>query len=70
MHLLFSRPSESIPVWMVMIIFTTTLFVVDDFSRYLILLTCLEFIQEALLVLFISEKKEKVFKGFAEGRSK
>ncbi len=36
MHLLFSRPSESIPVWMVMIIFTTTLFVVDDFSRYLV----------------------------------
>ena len=34
MHLLFSRPSSSIPVWMVMIIFTTVLFVLDDFSRY------------------------------------
>ena len=34
MHLLFSRPSSSIPVWMVMIIFTTVLFILDDFSRY------------------------------------
>lgn len=36
MHLFFSRPSESFPVWMVMLIFTTVLLVVDDFSRYLL----------------------------------
>ena len=34
MHLLFSKPSSSIPVWMVMIIFTSVLFILDDFSRY------------------------------------
>ena len=34
MHLLFTRPSTSIPVWLVMLIFTTVLFVIDDFSRY------------------------------------
>ena len=36
MHLLFSRPSASLPVWMVMLIFTTALFILDDFSRYLL----------------------------------
>jgi sterol desaturase/sphingolipid hydroxylase (fatty acid hydroxylase superfamily) len=36
MHLFFSRPSASLPVWMVMLIFTTTLFILDDFSRYLL----------------------------------
>jgi len=34
MHLLFTRPSESTPVWMVMLIFTTVLLVIDDYSRY------------------------------------
>ena len=36
MHLFFSRPSASLPVWMVMLIFTTVLFILDDFSRYLL----------------------------------
>ena len=36
MHLLFSRPSALIPVWMVMLIFTVVLFILDDFSRYLL----------------------------------
>ena len=36
MHLLFSRPSASVPVWIVMLIFTSVLFILDDFSRYLL----------------------------------